>query len=184
MQFDDGDVDTGIEEWNMEMYCAKKLKVQALRKSSRKASVPVLDSAIEEKKQDVKKVENKVQVVLGVEAKQSVIVEEEQRLIKPKTISQFPLDYGISMCQIDLKYFGERTAWLNDNILAIGIKRIMSRVPEIFFVESIQFENVASLMVQQEGEFIIHGMERFRWVCKMRVSEVFVIAVNIIYYIG
>ena len=83
------------------------------------------------------------------------------------------------MYQTDLVILGGRAAWINDNILAIGIKRIMSRVPEIFFVESIQFENVANFMVQEEGEFIIHGLEPFKWERQMRVSDVVVISVNI-----
>ena len=46
MQFDVSDVDTRIEECNMEMYGAKKLKVQAFGKYSPKELVPALDFAI------------------------------------------------------------------------------------------------------------------------------------------
>ena len=81
VQFDDDDVDTGIEKYDMEMYGDKKLKLQVLGKSLWKSSVLALDSAMEGKKQDVNKVEEKAQVVIAVEEKQSVIVEEKQREI-------------------------------------------------------------------------------------------------------
>ena len=34
-------------------------------------------------------------------------------------------------------------------------------------------------MVQEEGELIIHGMERFKWVHQMRASDIVVVAVSI-----
>ena len=50
MKFDDDDVDNRIEEWYMEIYGAKMLKVQALGKYPWKSSVHVLDSTTEGKK--------------------------------------------------------------------------------------------------------------------------------------
>ena len=50
VKFDEGDVGTGIEKCYMEMYGSKNLKVQALGKFSQKASVPILESDMEWKK--------------------------------------------------------------------------------------------------------------------------------------
>ena len=129
MKFYDGNVDIVIVECDMEIYGTKKLKVKALGKSSRKVSVPALDYAMEGKKQDIKKVENKMQIVIEVEAKQSRIAEEKQRATKPNKNGQFPLDTDITMCQTDLKVLGGRTSWLNNNILSIGMKQIAPHTP-------------------------------------------------------
>ena len=59
--------------------------------------------------------------------------------------------------------------------LVIGIKLLVSHMPEILFVESIKFENVASLMVQEEGEVITHRLEKLKWVRQMRLPDVVVI---------
>ena len=160
------------------MYAAINLKVQFLGKSLRKASVPDLEYDMDVKKQYFKKVGKNVQVVIDVEAKK-VIVEEIQHAIEPNTIGQFTFDAGITMSQTDLEILGEWTACLKENNLTIGTKWIVSHMPTILFVESIQFENVASLLVEEEGEFNIHGLERFNWVRQIRVFEVVFIAVNI-----
>ena len=49
VKFDYSDVDTGIKEYDMEMYVTKTFKVQNLGKTSQKVSMPALDSAMEEK---------------------------------------------------------------------------------------------------------------------------------------
>ena len=79
------------------MYGGKTLKVYASCKFTWKASVPDLYSAVKGKMQYVNKVQKKVQVVIDIEAKQSGIMEEKQRAIKPKKIEQFIPDTGIAM---------------------------------------------------------------------------------------
>ena len=68
---------------------------------------------------------------------------------------------------------------MTNNIVDIGIKRIASHEPVIFFVDSIQIVNAASIMVQEENECIIHGMKRLKLVSQMRGTDVLSILVNI-----
>ena len=95
-----------------------------------------------------------MQILIDIEVKQSVIMEGKQRKIEPNTIGQFPLDAGITVCQTDLAMLRVRKAWTNNNILEIGIKWIMSYMPAISFVDSVQFENLASLRLTARGGYL------------------------------
>ena len=99
------------------MYGGKTLKVYALCKFTWKASVPDLYSAVKGKMQYVNKVQKKVQVVIDIEAKQSGIMEEKQRAIKPKKIEQFIPDTGIAMWQMDLEFLQQHMACIKENVL-------------------------------------------------------------------
>ena len=106
-------------------------------------------------------------------------MEDKQHAMEPTTIGYFPLGAGTVICQIDLAILGTHTSCLNNIILALGIKRILPHTPAIWFVDSIQFENIEILMVQEEGKCIFHGMDQFKWVRQIRVPGIVVIAVNI-----
>ena len=97
-----------------------------------------------------------------------------------EVLGHFPRANGTPITKKDLVILRYKKAWLNDNIVAIGIDRIIVSTPSIFYVNACQFEDLQGKL-HDKNEVLTHQerLKRTPWACRLEKSKVNIISVCI-----